>query len=71
MLGVATGILLGIAGAALAAMTGAWHRRRARRVLTVRVRDVADDLVVDPVQEQLDRAASAASDLALAAGESR
>lgn len=71
VLGVATGILLGIAGAALAAMTGAWHRRRARRVLTVRVRDVADDLVVDPVQEQLDRAASAASDLALAAGESR
>ncbi|MBE9402661.1 dynamin family protein [Brachybacterium sp. Marseille-Q2903] len=71
VLGVAAGILLGITGAALAAMTGAWHRRRARRVLTVRVRDVADDLVVDPVQEQLDRAASAASDLALAAGESR
>lgn len=69
VLGVAAGILMGIAGAALAAMTGAWHRRRARRVLLTRVRGVAEDLVVDPVQEQLDRAAAAASDLALAAGE--
>lgn len=71
VLGIAVGILLGLAGAALAAMTGAWHRRRARRILMTRVRDVADDLVVDPVQEQLERAASAASDLALAQGRSR
>ncbi|WP_246956639.1 dynamin family protein [Brachybacterium sp. Marseille-Q7125] len=68
VLGIAVGILLGTAGAAIAALIGAAHRRRARRVLTARVRAVAEDLVVDPVDAELARAADAARDLALARG---
>lgn len=69
VLAIAAGILLGVAGSAIAAMSGAWHRRRARRLLTARVRGTAQDLVVEPVDETLHRARQAASDLALALGE--
>ena len=69
VLAIAAGILLGAAGSAIAAMSGAWHRRRARRLLTARVRGTAQDLVVEPVDETLHRARQAASDLALAHGE--
>ena len=69
VLAIAAGILLGVAGSAIAAMSGAWHRRRARRLLTARVRGTAQDLVVEPVDETLHRARQAASDLALAHGE--
>ena len=48
VLAIAAGILLGVAGSAIAAMSGAWHRRRARRLLTARVRGTAQDLVVEP-----------------------
>ncbi|MFJ6044263.1 dynamin family protein [Brachybacterium paraconglomeratum] len=69
VLAIAAGILLGVAGSAIAAMSGAWHRRRARRLLTARVRGAAQDLVVEPVDETLHQARQAASDLALAHGE--
>ena len=69
VLAIAAGILLGVAGSAIAAMSGAWHRRRARRLLTARVRGTAQDLVVEPVDETLHQARQAASDLALAHGE--
>lgn len=69
VLAIAAGILLGVAGSAIAAMSGAWHRRRARRLLTARVRGTAQDLVVEPVDETLHQAWQAASDLALAHGE--
>ncbi|WP_341856271.1 dynamin family protein [Brachybacterium sp. GPGPB12] len=69
VLAIAAGILLGVAGSAIAAMSGAWHRRRARRLLTARVRGTAQDLVVEPVDETPHRARQAASDLALAHGE--
>lgn len=69
VLAIAAGILLGVAGSAVAAMSGAWHRRRARRLLTARVRGTAQDLVVEPVDETLHQARQAASDLALAHGE--
>ena len=69
VLAIAAGILLGVAGSAIAAMSGAWHRRRARRLLTARVRWTAQGLVVEPVDETLHQARQAASDLALAHGE--
>ena len=69
VLAIAGGILLATAGAAIAAVTGAWHRRRARRVLTARVRETALELVVEPVDETLALAASTARDLALARDE--
>lgn len=69
VLAIAAGFLLGVAGSAIAAMSGAWHRRRARRLLTARVRGTAQDLVVEPVDETLHQARQAASDLALAHGE--
>jgi putative protein kinase ArgK-like GTPase of G3E family len=69
VLAIAAGILLGVAGGAIAALTGAWHRRRARRVLTARVRETALELVVEPVDATLALAASSARDLALAHGE--
>ena len=69
VLAIAAGILLAVAGSAIAAMSGAWHRRRARRLLTARVRGTAQDLVVEPVDETLHRARQAASDLARAHGE--
>ena len=68
VLGIAAGILIGVAGGVVAALTGSWHRRRARRVLTARVREVAHDLVVDEVEAELTLAATAARDLALAHG---
>ena len=69
VLAIAAGILLGVAGSAIAAMSGAWHRRRARRLLAARVRGTAQGLVVEPVDETLHQARQAASDLALAHGE--
>ena len=68
VLGIAAGILIGVAGGVVAALTAGWHRRRARRVLTARVREVAHDLVVDEVDAELELAANAARDLALARG---
>lgn len=68
VLGIAAGILIGLAGGAIAALVGAWHRGRARRVLTARVREVADDRVVAPVAAELALAREAARDLALAHG---
>ncbi|MGP9539462.1 GTPase family protein [Brachybacterium sp. AOP43-C2-M15] len=68
VLGIAAGILLGVAGGAVAALTATRHRRRARRVLTARVRDVAHEQVVGEVEQELARARAAARDLALAHG---
>ncbi len=68
VIGVAAGILLGTLGGALAALVAASARRRARRVLRARVREVAQELVVQEVDLRLGEAAQAASDLALAEG---
>ena len=68
VLGIAAGLLIGLAGGVIAALVGAWHRRRARRVLTARVRAVADDHVVTPVSQELALARDAARDIALARG---
>lgn len=68
VLGIAAGILVGVAAGAVAALTGSWHRRRARRVLEARVRGVAHELVVAEVEEALERAGATARDLALARG---
>ncbi|WP_114853704.1 dynamin family protein [Brachybacterium sp. YJGR34] len=68
VLGIAAGVLLAVAGGAVAALTGAWHRRRARRLLAARVRRVGQELVVEEVDAELARAAGAARDLALARG---
>ena len=68
VLGIAAGVLLGLAGGAIAAAVGAWHRARARRVLTAGVRAVAEEHVVTPVVSELALARDAARDLALARG---
>ncbi|MGY5766161.1 GTPase family protein [Brachybacterium sp. DNPG3] len=68
VLGIAVGILLATAGTAIAVAVGAGHRRRARRVLRGRVREVAQALVVAEVDERLEAASAAASDLAHAGG---
>lgn len=68
VLGLAAGLLLTVAGSAIAAVAGAWMRRRARRLLLERVRSVGQEFVVDPVQVTLSGAADAARDLALAEG---
>lgn len=68
VLGIAAGLLIGLAGGVIAALVGAWHRRRARRVLTARVREVADTHVVAPVAAELSLARETARDLALARG---
>ena len=68
VLGVAVGVLLAVLGTALAALAGAWHRRRARRILTDRVEDVGGALVVAEVDEELARARRADADLDLAHG---
>ncbi|GAA1489104.1 GTPase family protein [Brachybacterium sacelli] len=69
VLGVAAGILIGLAGGGLAAVTAIGHRRRARRVLRSRVQEVTHEHVVEEVDAELARAAAAARDLALAHGE--
>ncbi len=46
VLGIAAGLLIGLAGGVIAALVGAWHRRRARRVVLARVREVAQQHVV-------------------------
>ncbi|MDO5661135.1 MAG: 50S ribosome-binding GTPase [Brachybacterium sp.] len=71
ILGVAAGILVAMLGAALAGVASALARRRARRLLRRRVGDVADDLVVAPVQEVLEVGREVATDLAKAAGHRR
>ena len=68
VLGIAAGILIGVAGSVVAALASSWQRRRARRVLMARVREVAQREVVEPVETELTRAAATASDLALARG---
>lgn len=68
VLGIAAGILIGVAGGAIAALTGAVHRRRAHRLLGAGVREVAGDLVVAEVDAELGRAAQTATDLASAGG---
>ncbi|RCS57210.1 hypothetical protein CIK81_17835, partial [Brachybacterium sp. JB7] len=69
VLGIAAGILIGLAGVALAGVTARRHRRRARRVLLGRVREVAASHVVAPVDAELARADAVTRDLALARGE--
>ena len=69
VLGLAAGLLLTLAGGALIALTATRHRRRARRLLAARVREVAQDHVVDGVDHLLERATSARRDLSRAAGE--
>lgn len=71
VLGVAVGVLLAVLGTAIAAAVGAWHRRRARRILTDRVEDVGSGLVVAEVDAELERAREADADLSLAAGTTR
>ena len=71
VLGIAAGVLLAVAGGAVAALTAARHRARARRVLSARVRDVAHEQVVAEVDAALERASAAARDLALAHGGTR
>ena len=68
VLGVAAGILIALAGGVVAALTGAWHARRARKLLRARVREVAHEHVVEPVDAELAVAAGTARDLALATG---
>lgn len=68
VVGLALGILLGGAAAAVSALVAGSRRRRARRILRGRVREVAQRDVVAPVDAALERARTAASDLALAAG---
>lgn len=69
VLGLAAGLLLTLAGGALVALTATRHRRRARRLVAARVREVAQDHVVDGVDHLLERATSARRDLSRAAGE--
>ena len=66
--GIGLGILVGGAAAAISALVANGRRRRARRILRARVREVAQREIVDPVDEILAQARTAASDLALAAG---
>ncbi|MGP9681940.1 dynamin family protein [Brachybacterium sp. AOP3-A1-3] len=68
VLGIAAGILIGLAGGALAAITATSYRRRARRVLRSRVREVAMTHVVAEVEETLSRADAVARDIAFARG---
>ena len=69
VLGLAAGLLLTLAGGALVALAATRHRRRARRLVAARVREVAQDHVVDGVDHLLERATSARRDLSRAAGE--
>jgi predicted GTPase len=69
VLGLAAGILLTVAGGALAVLTAGLHCRRARRLLAARVREVAQDQVVEGVDHLLERAAAARRDLSRAGGE--
>ncbi|UQN29730.1 GTPase [Brachybacterium kimchii] len=69
VLGVGAGILLTVLGGALAALVSCLHAARARRLLRARVRVVAAELVVDPVQSTLAAARRSATDLAAASGD--
>ncbi|MFC0675836.1 hypothetical protein ACFFF6_17945, partial [Brachybacterium hainanense] len=68
VLGVAAGLLLSAAGTGVAALVGAAHRRRARRLLARRVRAVGTELVREPVEAMLARAAAVDADLDVACG---
>ncbi|WP_193103453.1 GTPase family protein [Brachybacterium sp. FME24] len=68
VLGIAAGILIGLAGGVIAALTASWHRRRAQRILRTRVADVAHNHVITDVDAQLALAEETARDLALAQG---
>lgn len=54
--GVLLGILLGLAGAGIGAAVAAQRRRRARKALVAQVATVAQELVVAPIDGELDRA---------------
>lgn len=70
-LGLGVGILIALAGGVIAAIASRMERRRARALLRERVRDVARRLVVEPVEDVLDLARDAATDLSSAAGDRR
>ncbi|MCL6422870.1 50S ribosome-binding GTPase [Brachybacterium sp. JHP9] len=67
-IGIGAGVLLAVLGGVISAFASRWHRRRALRLLRSRVAVVARTHVLEPVQETLDRADRAATDLATAAG---
>lgn len=71
ILGVATGILLALAGGALALLGSLAARRRARSLLRERVSAVARRMVVEPVEDVLDIARDAGTDLSSARGQHR
>ncbi|MBN9605947.1 MAG: 50S ribosome-binding GTPase [Actinomycetales bacterium] len=64
--GIALGVLLGLLGAALAAATAAVRRRTARRRLLDQVGSVVRVTAVEPIADELDRAAAFDAALALA-----
>ncbi|MGP9693995.1 dynamin family protein [Brachybacterium sp. AOP25-B2-12] len=68
VLGLGIGVLVATAGTLIAALAATAARRRARRVLEARVAEVAERLVVAPVEDVLDLARDVATDLSLAAG---
>ncbi|PWH07740.1 hypothetical protein DEO23_03765 [Brachybacterium endophyticum] len=67
--GIGAGILLALLGGAVAALVSRLHAARARRLLRGRVRDVARDLVIAPVDARLEAAQRSATDLAAAGGD--
>lgn len=71
ILGIGAGILLALLGGVLAALGASIERRRVRSLLRERVREVSRRLVVEPVEDVLDVARDAASDLDLASGRRR
>ena len=66
--GVLLGILLGLAGSALGAATAAHRRRVARKVMLAQVATVSRELVIEPIAEEIGRAARFSAALALARG---
>ncbi len=68
MAGVLLGILLGLAGAAFGAATGASRRRAARKSLLAQVGTVSSEVVVGPIDAELDRVRKFATALTAANG---
>lgn len=63
---VLAGILLGLLGAALGALTAASRRRRARKLLLASVAEVVQETIVAPIAADLDRAREFAAARAVA-----
>ena len=63
---VLAGILLGLVGAALGALTAASRRRRARRLLLASVAEVVGESIVAPIAAEVDRAREFAAARAVA-----